>query len=335
MLRATMRLVPSLALLLCACAHALPPAETVTLVPPPPPAAQPCGDHACAVQHDESIFTGLGGVDLYSQSWRPSGASRAALIVVHGLRDHSSRYARMAERLADRGYAVHAFDLRGHGKSDGDRAYVDSFDDYVDDLELFVQRVAAREPGKPLFLFGHSMGGAVATLFALRAHRPALRGLVLSAPALQVGDDVPGPLVAVTRVLGGLAPSLRVLELETASFSRDAAVVDAIARDPLVEQRPGPARTAAQLLGAIGRIQDGMEGLDVPLLILHGTGDKLTNPAGSRALSVRARAGDKTLRLYPGLAHDLLHEPEHEQVLGDIAGWLDAHLPTASTTARR
>ena len=277
------------------------------------------------VNHQEGSFEGKGGVRLFEQSWQPQGSpAKAVLIIVHGLKDHSDRYAAVAERLVARGYAVHAFDLRGHGDSEGDRVWVSSFDDYLDDLALFVARVQQAEPGRPLFLFGHSMGGAIVTLFTL-ARAPQLRGLVLSGAALNT-DRVSGFLRGTTKVLGSIAPTLAVLKLDDEAFSRDPAVISEMKADPLVYDGAGPARTAKELLKAVERIQKRMEALAVPLLALHGGADAVTNPEGSRQLVQRARSTDKTLKIYDGLFHDLLHEPEKDKVTSDLCDWLDARV---------
>lgn len=295
--------------------------STPAAVPPVPLPTDP------QVAHQDGTFAGTGGVTLFEQSWRPArGAPRAVLIIVHGLRDHSSRYAGTAEQLAAHGYAVHAFDLRGHGRSGGDRVYVDSFDQYLADLGLFYDRVHAAEPGAPIFLFGHSMGGAIATLFTL-TRKPELRGLVLSAPALKPGADVSAFLIGVTRTLGSALPRAGVLSLDPKKFSRDPAVVKENETDPLVTQGSGPARTASALLTALGTIQAEMGDLKTPFLALHGTADVITDPDGSRLLAQKAASSDKTLKLYDGLFHDLLHEPEKAQVYSDLTAWLDARAP--------
>jgi alpha-beta hydrolase superfamily lysophospholipase len=277
------------------------------------------------VEHGEGRFEGAGGARLFEQHWRPAGAdARGVLVLVHGLKDHSARYASAAETLARRGFAVYAFDLRGHGRSDGARVAIDAFAEYLDDLDRFLACVREREPARPTFLFGHSMGGAIVTLFAIE-RRPALAGIVLSAPALRVADDVPAVLVGSTKLLGAVLPGLPVFGLESAGFSRDPAVVrENDETDPLIEHGRAPARTASELLGAIAEIQERMEEVRAPLLILHGTADRITDPEGSRELAARARSGDVTLRLYDGLYHDLLHEPEQAEVLGEIAAWLEA-----------
>jgi alpha-beta hydrolase superfamily lysophospholipase len=213
-------------------------------------------------------------------------------------------------------------DLRGHGRSQGAPVWVDAFDDYLDDLDAFVSRVSAREPGKPVFLFGHSMGGAIVTLYTL-TRKPALRGLLLSAPALKAGSDISPFLIAVTRFLGRALPRLPVLKLQDRFFSRDPEVVRANQQDPLIHKKPGPARTAAGLLGALERIGAQMEALTVPFFVMHGTEDRLTNPEGSKELYARARSTDKTLRLFDGLYHDLLYEPERAQVLAGVTLWIE------------
>jgi acylglycerol lipase len=281
------------------------------------------------VAHEESSFEGEGGLKLFSQSWRPVGEEpRAVLIVMHGLRDHSSRYGELAEHLVGQGFAVYAFDLRGHGRSEGVRVYIDSFDEYLSDLGIFLEQVKKHEPGKPVFLFGHSMGGAIVTLFTIEK-KPDIQGMVLSAPALKPGSDVSGALIATTKVVGGILPNLKVLELDPKQFSRDPAVVKENETDPLIYQKGGPARTASRLLSALNTISERMEEVSTPVLVMHGTADKVTDPEGSKALVKRASSTDKTLKLYDGLYHDLLHEPEKAQVTADVVQWLVAHANAA------
>ncbi|MBS2026446.1 MAG: lysophospholipase [Deltaproteobacteria bacterium] len=283
----------------------------------------PEGKSAGGANHAEFGVEGVGGLPLFAQSWRPDGAPKAALVIVHGLKDYSTRYSAFADQAVQHGYAVYAFDLRGHGKSAGDRVTIDSFDDYLGDLDKVMAMVRTREPGKPVFLFGHSMGGCIVTLYTLR-QKPDLKGLILSGPALKPGDDVSKFLIASTHIVSAVAPGLPVLDLPNANFSRDPQVVADMDKDPLVSQGKGPAHTAAQLLDAMEEIDSKMEQLQAPLFDLHGTADKLTNPEGSKELVKRAASTDKTLKLYEGLYHDLLHEPERAQVMSDILAWMDA-----------
>lgn len=297
------------------------------------PAGPPTSPPAVAgVTRSEAEFQGKDGVQLFSQAWRPA-APTAAFIMVHGLKDHSARYAELAGRLAGEGFAVHALDLRGHGRSAGERSRVDSLADHVADLAIFVERVKQAEPGLPVFLMGHSMGGAVVTTFVLD-EPDAVQGLVLSAAALQLGPEVSPKLVRLTRKIARKHPQWRVLNLKAKFFSRDPAVVAEVkGGDPLVDPKKIPASTAAALIDAIDRIQAEAGELRLPLLLLHGEADRITPPAGSRHVHDKAASPDKTLHLYPGNYHDLLHEPDHTQVLNDLSSWLRAHAAAPSASA--
>ena len=274
--------------------------------------------------HQEDRLTTRDGLNLYEQCWLPEQEAGAAVVVVHGINEHGGRYAKLAEELNRHGYAVYAIDLRGFGRSDGDRALVRTFDEYVDDVELLLERVSARQPGKPVFLLGHSMGGAIVALLGI-TRAPRVRGLILSAPAVLVA----GGVFPVLRRLASLAsmvwPTLRLTRLGCRFISRDPAVVEAFRNDPLVFHGRFPVRTGAEILCAAKRIQTHADRLTLPLLVLHGTGDLVADPRGSRLLVARAGSSDKTLRLYTGLYHEVLSEPEREQVVTDLLAWLDGH----------
>jgi len=277
--------------------------------------------------HQEGRFNGAENTNLFEQSWTPvKGNSKALVIFVHGLKDHSDRYAEVGRKLSQNGFGIYSFDLRGHGDSEGRRVWTDSFDDYITDLEIFYDRVHNLEPNKPIFLFGHSMGGAIVTTFVLKNSRP-VAGLILSAPALKPGEDINAFLIGTTKILGSITPSLAVLDLPNEKFSRDPKMVEAISHDPLIYQGKGPARTAKELLKAIANIEEKMTEITLPFITLHGTKDGLTNPDGSRELFKKAKSTDKSIRIYEGVYHDLLHEPEKEKVYGDILDWLNSHAP--------
>lgn len=271
-------------------------------------------------------------LQLWYQSWRPLGEPRAVVVVVHGLKDHASRYTEFAGQLVAKGYAVYAADLRGHGRSGGDRVWVRSFDEYVHDLDQFLALVRAREPGRPLFLVGHSMGGTIATLYAI-GHPTGVSGLVISAAALKPDPEVSRATVAFTKLFGLLVPHAKLFRSENARFSRDPAVVAAMNSDPWIHQPPAPVRTAAELLHAMERVRRSAPQLTPPLLALHGSADRLTNPQGSAYLVEHAGSADRRLKVYPGMVHDLLHEPEHAVVTADILDWLARHVAASSGVA--
>jgi len=276
-----------------------------------------------AMPHYEEKFQSHDGLPLHENRWLPEGESAATVLFVHGFTEHSGRYAELAETLNRHGYAVYAMDLPGHGWSDGEPVLIRSFDQYLADLELFFESVRRREPGKPLFLFGHSMGAAIVVLFSL-GREGDLAGLVVSAGALRIGGRVFPILRHLAMVTSRLAPRLRIVTFGGKMLSRDPDVVADFDNDPLVFHGRFPVCSGAEILRAARRIQREMDAVRTPLLILHGTGDRVTDPAGSRLLYARAGSTDKTLKLYDGLYHDLFHEPEKDQVTADVIEWLDA-----------
>lgn len=194
------------------------------------------------------------------------------------------------------------------------------FDDYVMDFDIFLHRVLADED-VPVFVFGHSMGGAIVALDDVMYH-PDVRGMILSGAALDPG--VSSFEIDLTKTTAALFPDFDVFNLNLSDFSRDPDVVRAGEHDPLVYQGAAPAHMAAELVDGIRAIQSTMEQVDVPLLILHGKADRVTPPRGSQALYARSRSKDKTLTLYGNMFHDLLHEPEKAQVTKDIVAWMNA-----------
>lgn len=255
------------------------------------------------------------GAQLFAQWWLPDGEPRAVVAIVHGYAEHSGRYAQTAADLVARGYAVEAVDLRGHGRSSGERVCIASYDEYLDDVDAFLARIRTVHPARKLFLLGHSMGGGVVTSYVID-RSPALDGVILSGAAMLARREDPPP--------GTTPPPARTGPLPADTISRDPAVVAAYEHDPLVYRGAPPARTGAAWAAAYQRVQDGMAGIAYPLLILHGTDDKLVPYRGSVQLHETACSTDKTLRLYEGLYHEVLNEPERDQVVADILEWLDA-----------
>ncbi len=280
---------------------------------------------AIAATHG-TIATG-DGMTLHRQVWQPQ-SPRGRVLLIHGIAEHSDRHRPTAQFLAEQGIAVHSFDLRGHGHSGGDRAFITSFQDYLDDLDVMVQSVQSEKPELPLFLLGHSLGGAIATRYLIQSpHRQSqLSGLILSAPALVVNEDVPAPLLMLSALISRLVPKLPTVRLERDALSRDRAVVDAYAADPLVYHGKWLARTGAEVVSAIREIQAGMSQIRLPLLLMHGTGDRIVPAEASQRLHAEAASSDKTLKLYEGLYHELFNEPERSQVWTDLDQWLQTHL---------
>jgi acylglycerol lipase len=271
----------------------------------------------------EGMFEAADGFQLFERWWTPEGETKAAVVIVHGFAENSGRYFHVAERLINSGYAVYTFDLRLHGKSGGAKAFVRSFDEYLSDLDVFLDRTRERQPQKPLFLLGHSMGGSISTLFAI-TRKPDIRGLLLSAAALKMGDDISPILISLSGIIGTILPKLPTVKLDSSAISRDPKVIESYDNDPLNYRGGTPARTGAEMVRATKIMQERMGEIDLPLLIMHGTEDRLANIDGSRQLQERARSSDKSLKLYEGLYHEILNEPEKDQVMTDIIEWMDA-----------
>jgi alpha-beta hydrolase superfamily lysophospholipase len=266
-------------------------------------------------------FTGAGGVEIRWQAWLPTDPT-AVVVIAHGAGEHSGRYAHVATRLVDAGYAVYALDHRGHGRSGGRRAVVDRMDNVVADLRTFVIFAASQHPERKVFLLGHSMGGTISLVFATR-HQEELAGMVLSGPVAVLEAASPALRVAA-KVLSALTPGLGVFGVDPSLVSRDPEVVRAYREDPLVFHGKLPARTVAELAGAVETFPDAVRGIRLPLLLMHGTADRLAPPAGSSMVHERAGSSDRTLKLYDGLYHEILNEPEQETVISDLLDWLNA-----------
>jgi lysophospholipase len=262
---------------------------------------------------------------LYRQSWLPEGPAKAAILLVHGLGEHSSRYEYFATHCTERGFAVHTLDHYGHGRSDGLPGHVERFSVYLDGLRALRDDVRSQDAGLPLFLLGHSMGGLIAAAF-LGEDQASFRGCVLSGPALRSDAEPSKFAMAVVRLISWLAPTAPLIGLDPVGVSRDPAVVKAYVTDPLVHHGKATARLITELSSTMRTTLAAAPGIKLPLLIMHGDADVLTSPGGSQALHDTAGSADKTLKLYPGLYHEIFNEPERDQVLGDMSAWLEAHL---------
>ena len=279
----------------------------------------------------ESSFEGVEGVKIFTREWQPASDPRGVVVISHGLNAHSGLYEWAAQQFTASGFAVYALDHRGRGRSEGERFFVRKFADWTQDLATFIEFVKAREPGRPVYLLGHSAGGVIACVYALE-HQDEIAGLICEDFAYQV----PGPEIALAIVKGvsHIAPRAHVLKLKNEDFSRDPAVVAALNADPLIAGESQPSETVAELVRADQLLAKSFGRITLPVLILHGTADKVTKPSGSQEFYEKAGSSDKTLKLYEGHFHDLLADVGKQQVMADIQAWIDARLKTA-TSGRR
>jgi len=279
------------------------------------------------VEHREGRARTSDGLTLFEQSWA-AGEPGAVVVLVHGYAEHSTRYEPTARRLARDGYAVQTLDLRGHGRSEGKRCFIRAFAEYLTDVEAALLTAERAWPDRPVFLMGHSMGGLISALFVLDRTVP-VSGLVVSAPSVMLGRDFSPLKASVSEVLGRVLPSFPTVRFRAESLSRDAGVVQAYRDDRLVFHGRTPARTASEIIRAIRSVQGRMDRIELPLLVVHGGQDQVADVEGSKRLYERARSDDKSLRVFDGLYHEIMNEPEKASVLEEISTWLGARTPVS------
>lgn len=277
------------------------------------------------MKHQEGFFKGVRDANIYFQSWLPESEPKAVLLIVHGLAEHSGRYMNIANHFVPLGYALFGMDHLGHGKSDGTRVYVKRFEDYTNILKIYFDRIRSWQPGKPIFLVGHSMGGLISAVFLLD-HQAELTGAVLSGAAVKVPINITPAILVVGKMLSALMPRFGLIGLDPKGVSRDPAVVQAYVSDPLVFKGKTTARLAAEMLKAMQYVSAAATKITLPIMIVQGSADKLIDPAGAQMLYDLASSADKEIRIYEGFYHEVFNEPEHDKVLRDVEIWLESHL---------
>ncbi len=275
-------------------------------------------------RHLESRFTAVDGLEIYTQTWL-ADQPRAHLVLVHGLGEHSGRYQNYVDYFVPRGYTLHGADARGHGRSGGKRGYVERFEHYVTDIEQRVAHLRSADAATPVFVLGHSLGSLMTLKFGLE-HASAVSGIIVTGTALRDALVMPQWKRSLANVLSNVTPSLKMNNgVLTKYLSQDPAVITAYDTDPLVHSWGTPRlateaeKVRAELYRRAGEWQ-------VPLLMLHGGGDKVCLPEGARAFAQQAPAALVTYREFDGLYHEIHNEREQAQVCGEIEAWLTARL---------
>lgn len=264
-----------------------------------------------------------GGPGIFVRIWQPHEPPRAILAICHGLNSHGGQYQWVAEQMTAHGMAVYALDLRGRGRSEGERFYVETVDDYVADLAAMIDLARSREGALPIYLLGHSVGGVVSSIYTL-AHQAQLAVFICESFAFQV--PAPDIALSILKGISYIAPHAHVLRLKNEDFSRDPDVVARLNGDPLIKDEAQPSQTVAALVRADERLKREFPLVRLPLLILHGTADRATMATGSERFFREAGSQDKSLKLYDGHYHDLLSDLGKEMVLKDIQDWIDSRL---------
>jgi acylglycerol lipase len=277
------------------------------------------------MNHFEGKFMSIRDNHIYYQAWMPDGDVKGVLPIVHGLGEHSGRYMNVVQYFVPLGYVVYGMDHIGHGKSDGPREFVESFDDFSDAFGAYMSMIKLWQPGKPIFLLSHSIGGLIAAYYLLD-HQAEFKGAIFSAPVVKVASHISRATVLMGKSLSVLAPMVGVMSVDPKTISRDPAVVDAYIHDPLVFHRKTSARLSAEMLRALLRVSAETERITLPFLAMQGGDDNLVDPDGAQILYEKAGSKDKTLKIYPGLYHEIFNEPEREMVFSDIAAWLEPRI---------
>ncbi|MFU8860176.1 MAG: lysophospholipase [Cyclonatronaceae bacterium] len=277
----------------------------------------------------ESSFVNGRGITIATYSSKPRSEARAGVLLVHGYAEYTGRYKHVIRELNENGLAVFAVDHQGHGNSGGIRCYIKEFDYYVDDLGVYFQKIRKETNLKTWFVLGHSMGGAIALKLVLR-YQDNFKGMILTGPMLELITRVPKAVQEMAKYVAAVASTVPVVKLETEAISRDPEVVRNYINDPLVYSGRVRARMAVHFSNISKNSSALFAGINLPFWVGHGTLDRITSPEGSKTLYRLASSTDKTLKLYDGLFHEILNEPEKELVLEEICFWIKKNLPDST-----
>lgn len=282
--------------------------------------------------HKEYSFLNKREQKIFTQSWEPASEMEAAVIFIHGYAEHSGRYQHLAPFFNSRNIGLFAIDLAGHGKSEGNRADISKFDYYVDDLSVFVENVEDRLLLKPVYLMGNSMGASIAIQYAAQ-HRFELSGLIVTAPPLKTFSTIPKVIQDMAKYVSAVAATVPIISMDPVLLSRDEETIKNYNEDPLVYHGRIRARMAQYMVESGKKSLSVANKLILPVWSGHGTQDRIAHPDGTRLLIDAVKSDVKEYRYYEGLYHDILHEPEQNQVIFDILRWIDRQLnpETAST----
>ncbi len=277
------------------------------------------------MKEESSHFAGVDGLQLYKKTWYPDGPAKAILVIVHGAGEHIDRYPTMVDRLVPDGFMLTGYDHRGHGRSEGQRGHINSWDEYRQDLHRFIAQSRELAPGLPLFIYGHSLGSLIVLDYIL--HYPdGLQGAIISGNSVDPQDAAPPFLVMVAKVFSRFIPGFNLkVELEGTSLSRDPEVAVGYMNDPLVHWNR-TARWGTECLREVEWIKARPPEVCIPTLFVHGELDPLVSAQGAKAFFDQIQHPDKTMKIYPGGLHEPHNDIVYTEVVSDIREWLNAHL---------
>ena len=266
------------------------------------------------------------GSKLFFQTWKKA-QPQGIILICHGVGEHSGRYGNLLNTLKDHELSVYALDHRGHGKSEGKRGHIMSFDAYVDDFDLLVKKAADENLGLPLIIFGHSMGGTIVFKYVLK-YGQEFAGLVLSSAGLIAKVEVPPFKVAAAKLLSRILPSLTMSSgLDSKLLSHDQKVVEEYVNDPLVHDQVS-SRWYTEFIAAGQECLQRAAEITLPVLMIHGQADGIVDVRGSEEVMQKASSHDKELCIFENLYHETMNEslPDKEKVLETIKTWIIKHI---------
>lgn len=277
------------------------------------------------MQHLSSYFQTDDRLKIHTETWLPEGEPKAIVVICHGASEHIGRYAHVAARFVLEGYAVYGYDHRGHGKSEGKRGYFNNFEDPINDLVQYLDMIRLNHSNHKLFLYGHSMGSLITLSHVLRNNYHDIAGMITTGAPLMIDDGLPDFLLSAVRTMNQVVPDAPLVSIDVTGMSRDPAVLAQWTTDPHVNLTLMRVRTTMGILGTVRHIRSNITDITLPMLIMHGDGDRIVHSSGSKLLYNGISSQDKTLRIYPELYHELVNEPERDMVLNEMICWLDKH----------
>jgi len=276
------------------------------------------------MKYEEGVFVGSGDVKLYFQKWKPRSETRAVVAIVHGVGEHSGRYQNLLEPMTAARFVVYGYDQRGHGRSPGQRVFINNWSEYRDDLNAFVHFIQEQEPGKPIFLYCHSMGTMVGLDYLL--HTPeGIKGAILSGTPFESTGAVKPILITLANVMSRVVPGFSMnLGLDITALSRDERVVRAYANDPLVS-RMATARWGTEYLKTTAWVREHVSEITVPTFFIHGEADRISVAQAVANKVKEIHQAEKTLIIYPGGYHEPHNDYGFPGAVGNVVDWLNQH----------
>ncbi len=278
------------------------------------------------MKHIEGEFKGVNDVKIYFQGWLPENKPKGIILIVHAFAEHSGRYKNIVNKLIPLNYAIYAHDLRGHGKSEGLKNYVDSMDQFIEDLKKFYDIIKEKSPRLPIFMLGHSFGSLIIVYFT-KKYENLLNGIIIAAMGTRTGGKSNGFMRAIAKIFSKLAPRISMNPgLNPELLSHDLDVIEDYKNDPLVNYKKITTRLGYIMIKSFRAVPSFISELKLPMLMQCGSEDRLIY--GAEEIKDMFTMDDKVIKIYDGLYHEVYNESEtyRKEVLTDLSMWLEEHL---------